>query len=1372
MSQPQAGTSCVLAPPSPITGLLTASVLDLDAVAASPRPAVDRTDTVNCTLAFLNASVAATPPTSAVTVRIEVPPGRGMIVEGCRATELWHVDVVVALGPSAWAWLRDWRVEVRSVTVDALSGRRLENATVVVDRSTNITCVDNTTTDDVHAVSVVGPDAIEGYTLVVMGRSVLSARHFGNHTYRDATAGAVRASGPCPAALVNGTMCANVTSFNATRLRLLAVEGSNLLAAAINGSAGSYKRAVALAPQVLPGTFVRLQDVTLAAASGTAVATFCLHGCAAMGLSSTQLGSGPRTSVVAVSVTIVAHQATVEVECTAACKGATALGVAAFREVANVTNLTVYAAESSIRVRCGQNGEAVAALGAAAYAANARVFLEVSMSVLVSDTRIFVRCGAKGMGVAAVGLASCGDGSIRNNAAVVSATNVTIGASALNLTVQTVAEGVGVAAGGIAASFYDSSASVIRYSVHFTASNVTVTCRTAGYSVAILGIAADSWTSRTTVTGFAALVESSVLTMDDNVTQGYGAAILGAAASRNSELRASLLTIRAVDSAVVVRNHGGCYGVAALGVAGWGFETFTNVTFMSVHVERCLITLFCAAGQGVTALGVVAAYTQSSARQLDWTTTTVHCFDVYVSRSVITVSATSTADGMSALGVVAHAGTSFGGLKVRALATNFTVTVMHTNITAVSAFSGIALAALGVAAGGVSSATCTVSNTTWLAVASNITLRSKPAVNGTMALTTSPGYRVSGDDLQFLACDSILDPSPPDNSSFCTTRCSFRLNLTAAVDCPSLSPPPWQASIPAPSYCLIARPGAVTVLDTRTPTRTVSATRIPISATWSLPITTQTPSRHIDSVTLTPHLIRRRESHTTTPAKQFPSEAPRLTSDAPATAAPPSPSSGPAVSSITFSVSLPVLRDTGSDLEAPRMPPAPVAALSGPATVTTAAAVLVSVALSSVLLPSAASQPARLMAIASLVRCGSGLEEPSALEHPLRLSFPATSPPADAGADDAESREVCGGLASAAISSTLLASGVVVAALATLLPAGGPGLARVAKHVGSFAGAALAYLGPNAVAAMAGVAMRGWVLWAVMLVTAVLTANLVVLAYVAGVAGPRKCQEQRDQKQLAVPKTPVWAALSDAFGVTAHPSETPASSGGAPRDEKAPPVQTLSEKWHYFVDVAVALAVAALTGLQPYDIDRASTPCRWLSLAVCLIMFLFAAHLVIHAPLRDPWERWMAVAGAIGQVVQVLVVSAVLFEVSTSAVGLLDTLTLILSAQFVVQPVVLALRSLCQKKSDTENPESSAADTYEITAATGANQPLLELAALQGTPSWSAGPNTNPPAQTQQVPTAPLVTAITAAPISNPLQRNPPAPAPPAYPKRRTYREG
>jgi hypothetical protein len=255
-------------------------------------------------------------------------------------------------------------------------------------------------------------------------------------------------------------------------------------------------------------------------------------------------------------------------------------------------------------------------------------------------------------------------------------------------------------------------------------------------------------------------------------------------------------------------------------------------------------------------------------------------------------------------------------------------------------------------------------------------------------------------------------------------------------------------------------------------------------------------------------------------------------------------------------------------------------------TASVGAGVVAIAAVAGLLVPSAASQPARLMAAAAMAHCGKSLDEPSYIEHPFQqhwLPFDSDAP-AEPDAQRLSDAEVAVTIAASSVNSALLAALFVASAFIAAKFSQSP---KIQQHAAAFAGTAAAYFTPNVASSVSGLVLRGWMLASVGLSAAVAAAVLAALGWML----------RQHLSGLAA-----WSTLADGF------------AGGTREDLTKPPeatgaVETVLWKrsmirCHYFVDVATALAVASLSGLQPADM----TACTWLSVASCAVALLFLIY--------------------------------------------------------------------------------------------------------------------------------------------------------------------
>jgi hypothetical protein len=117
-------------------------------------------------------------------------------------------------------------------------------------------------------------------------------------------------------------------------------------------------------------------------------------------------------------------------------------------------------------------------------------------------------------------------------------------------------------------------------------------------------------------------------------------------------------------------------------------------------------------------------------------------------------------------------------------------------------------------------------------------------------------------------------------------------------------------------------------------------------------------------------------------------------------------------------------------------------------------------------------------------------------------------------------------------------------------------------------------------------------------------------------------------------------------------------------------------------DVATALAVASLSGLQPADM----TACTWLSVASCAVALLFLIYVAYLRPLDDAWEQNLTVASSVGQVVlsAVVIVQLRADDPDGNISTAFDYLTIAMSSFFFVQAAVLAVKAMVGDHADAK----------------------------------------------------------------------------------------
>jgi hypothetical protein len=304
------------------------------------------------------------------------------------------------------------------------------------------------------------------------------------------------------------------------------------------------------------------------------------------------------------------------------------------------------------------------------------------------------------------------------------------------------------------------------------------------------------------------------------------------------------------------------------------------------------------------------------------------------------------------------------------------------------------------------------------------------------------------------------------------------------------------------------------------------------------------------------------------------------------------------------------------------------------------------------------------MAAAAMAHCGKSLDEPSYIEHPFQqhwLPFDSDAP-AEPDAQRQSDAEVAVTIAASSVNSALLAALFVASAFIAAKFSKSP---KIQQHAAAFAGTAAAYFTPNVASSVSGLALRGWMLASVGLSAAVAAAVLAALGWVLW---------QHLSGRTA------WSTLADGF------------AGGTREDLTKPPeatrvVETVPWKrsmirCHYFVDVATALAVASLSGLQPADM----TACTWLSVASCAVALLFLIYVAYLRPLDDAWEQNLTVASSVGQVVlsAVVIVQLRADDPDGNISTAFDYLTIAMSSFFFVQAAVLAVKAMVGDHADAK----------------------------------------------------------------------------------------
>ena len=207
-------------------------------------------------------------------------------------------------------------------------------------------------------------------------------------------------------------------------------------------------------------------------------------------------------------------------------------------------------------------------------------------------------------------------------------------------------------------------------------------------------------------------------------------------------------------------------------------------------------------------------------------------------------------------------------------------------------------------------------------------------------------------------------------------------------------------------------------------------------------------------------------------------------------------------------------------------------------------------------------------------------------------------------------------------------------------------------------------------------------------------------------------------------------------------------------DASAVPAPTTSmsarfARWYFMADVATAVAIGAVTGLQPYD---GVTACRVTACAAVAVSVCFAALVTVVRPLEERVARWFAVAAAWGQVAAMVLAALSSWDgakgatdgdestTNTSAYeGAFETVALALTALFIAEPVsmlcVLGWRRYCRRRTPdgaSNNDGSPAATAASHTpsptavASDGAGGGYVSAVAANA-PRANPGPSPNVP---------------------------------------------
>jgi hypothetical protein len=591
----------------------------LASIAASPQPSVEQR--VGCS-SFLNASLL--PNTGNVVVRISVPNGQSLIVSNCQAQSYWHVRVVLGLGANSWVTLRSWDVELGGVTVESISGgtATLENATVIVDwssrisaRSTSTTHSSSTAADDVHALSVVRPAQVNGFTLVVTNNSALNATHQGAQVLY-ATAAAVTSWSGVPATFV----------FRRVRIQISHGAAITAVSGRLSGTytEGAARRAYAATVHVAANSNVNVTGLLLLASNSVSVTAKGEDGSAAMGL---VVRGMERTSATPVATALV------------------------------VRDFATVALDSRVTVTGTDNGLALTALGISASAQGATVLASNAL-LFAGRANISMTTPGSGYSTSALGISG-------NSRAVITFTRVAIYATSCDIQLTFGSYGAGVTGLGIGLNVF-ASVSGTFLDIYVARCVTSITSGVEGQGASLFGVAADS-NSAATLGNVSIYAVETVATMTHS--QGSGATIGGIAASQSSPVTVTNISTVASQCSLVLQCSAVCSSASIMGMSS-AVSSTAQVTTLTAHASLSVLLLSCGSdGSGATALGMSAFSGGAISATF---------ISFYLWQSGVTLNVASSGRGSSAVGVVASEGTSSAlvyNLTMTAWRSNVTLTV-------------------------------------------------------------------------------------------------------------------------------------------------------------------------------------------------------------------------------------------------------------------------------------------------------------------------------------------------------------------------------------------------------------------------------------------------------------------------------------------------------------------------------------------------------------------------------------------------------------------------------------------------------------------------------------------------------------------------
>jgi hypothetical protein len=594
---------------------------DLASIAASPRPSVEQR--VSCG-SFLNASLL--PNTGNVVVRISVPNGQSLTVSNCQAQSYWHVRVVLGLGANSWLTLRSWDVELGGVTVESISGgtATLENATVIVDwssrisaRSTATTHSSSTAADDVHAVSVVRPAQVNGFTLVVTDGSSLNATHQGAQVLY-ATAAAVTSWSGISATFV----------FRRVRIQISHGAAVTAISGRLSGiyNDGTARRAYAATVHVAAKSNVNVTGLLLLASNSASVTVKGEDGSAAMGL---VVRGVERTSAVPVATALV------------------------------VRDFATVALDSRVTVTGTDNGLSLTALGISVNAQGATV-LASNVLLFAGRANISISTAGSGYSTSALGISG-------NGRAEITFTRVAIYATSSEIRLTFASFGAGVTSLGIGLNDY-SSVSGTLLDIYVARCVMSITVGVDGQGASLFGVAANA-NSAATLSNVSIYAVETVATMTH--TQGYGATIGGIAASQGCRVTVTNMSTVASQCDFGLRCSSTCFSVTIMGIASYRPQSLAQVATMTARASSSVLFLSCGSdGAGVTALGMGADNSGAISATF---------ISFYLWQSKVTLYVKNTGWGVSVLGVAASSGSPLSSalaynLTVAAWRSNVTLT--------------------------------------------------------------------------------------------------------------------------------------------------------------------------------------------------------------------------------------------------------------------------------------------------------------------------------------------------------------------------------------------------------------------------------------------------------------------------------------------------------------------------------------------------------------------------------------------------------------------------------------------------------------------------------------------------------------------------